>query len=421
MCIAILKTKDGNITDEQLRNCFDSNPDGAGIAYSKNGKLFMIKGIFNSDEFVNAYHNAVNEADGAMLIHCRISTSGNVDKLNCHPHVVNDECVMIHNGILSIDVPKDSKVSDTVLYVDKFLKPLPKDFMKDEGIINLITHDIGAGNKFVFLNNKGEYAIANEKAGHWKNGVWFSNYSYQSYTWGRSKNFSYGAYGYGSYWDDEDEYMDSEYFELTTEEEYQLELVVANLTDEEVLKLGSNPTYNFYSQSLMRINPVKGSVSRLFLDEVSPSIATDLETRYYEVLDNICYNNRDIETTDVSLKTLIDEVRQEIANGGNETYASELLEELMDDEYKDFMVDILDTYDELVEVYPEMSFENNLVDEDDEVSEDEEVIDAEVEVDYSSDRLQDVKSEHLKDTRTLVQKVNGLLNPNKNNVVLMKK
>lgn len=420
MCIAILKTKDGNITDEQLKNCFDSNPDGAGIAYSKNGKLYMIKGIFKSDEFINAYHNAVNEADGAMLIHCRISTSGNVDKLNCHPHVVNDECVMIHNGILSIDVPKDSKVSDTVLYVEKFLKPLHKDFMKDEGIINLITHDIGAGNKFVFLNNMGEYAIANEKAGHWKNGVWFSNYSYQSYTWGRSKNYCYGTYGYGYGWD-EDEYMDSEYFELTTEEEYQLELVVANLTDEEVLKLGENPTYSFYSQTLTRLNPVKGSISRMFIDEVSPSIATDLETRYYEILDNICYNNKDIEITDTTLKILIDEVRKEVATGRSDTYASELLEELMDDEYKDFEVDVLTTYDELVEVYPELSLENNLVDEDDEVSEDEEVIDAEVEVDYSSDRLQDVKNEHLKDTRTLVQKVNGLLNPHKNNVVLMKK
>lgn len=407
MCIAILKTKDGNITDEQLKNCFESNPDGAGIAYSKNDKLYMIKGIFNVNEFIKAYHNAVAEADGAMLIHCRISTSGEVDKLNCHPHVVSDECVMIHNGILSITVPKDSKVSDTVLYVEQFLKPLPKDFMKDEGIINLITHDIGTGNKFVFLNNKGEYAIANEKAGHWKNGVWFSNYSYQSYTWGRpSKGYSKYGYGnYGSYWDDEYEWGDEDYFELTAEEDYQLQLVVANLTDEEVLKLGSDPIYDFYAQALKRTRPFKGSVSRVPVDEVSPSVASDLSSRYYDLLDEICYNGKDIEVDDITLRTLIDEVKQEALRENGDVYASELLEELMDDEYKDFSIDIPDYYEDLTDEYPELTFENFYAKYGDK-GEEADVEDDVIDVDYSSDRLQD---ENSNDKKALIKKVDELI------------
>ena len=402
MCIAILKTKDGNITDEQLRNCFESNPDGAGISYSKNGKLYIIKGIFNVNEFIKAYHNAVAEADGAMLIHCRISTSGEIDKLNCHPHVVSDECVMIHNGILSITVPKDSKVSDTVLYVEQFLKPLPKDFMKDEGIINLITHDIGSGNKFVFLNNNGEYAIANEKAGHWKNGVWFSNYSYQGYTWGKitkGKNYSYSPCN--SYWEDEYEWGDEDYFELTEEEEYQLKLVVADLTDEEVLKLGSSPVYDFHAQTLRRTKPV-GSVSKVPVDEISVSVSNDLSDRYYEVLDNICYNGKDIEVTDSTLKLLIEEVTQEAIKENDFYYASELLEELMDDEYKNFVIDVQDNYADIVEEYPNLVFENYATQAEEDVEDD--TID--VEVDYSSDRLQDNKSN---DTKTLIKEVNRLI------------
>ena len=337
-----------------------------------------------------------------MLIHCRISTSGEVDKLNCHPHVVSDECVMIHNGILSITVPKDSKVSDTVLYVEQFLKPLPKDFMKDEGIINLITHDIGSGNKFVFLNNNGEYAIANEKAGHWKNGVWFSNYSYQGYTWGKitkGKNYSYSPCN--SYWEDEYEWGDEDYFELTEEEEYQLKLVVADLTDEEVLKLGSSPVYDFHAQTLRRTKPV-GSVSKVPVDEISVSVSNDLSDRYYEVLDNICYNGKDIEVTDSTLKILIEEVTQEAIKENDFYYASELLEELMDDEYKNFVIDVQDNYADIVEEYPNLVFENYATQAEEDVEDD--TID--VEVDYSSDRLQDNKSN---DTKTLIKEVNRLI------------
>ena len=387
MCIAILKTKDGNITDEQLRNCFESNPDGAGISYSKNGKLYIIKGIFNVNEFIKAYHNAVAEADGAMLIHCRISTSGEVDKLNCHPHVVSDECVMIHNGILSITVPKDSKVSDTVLYVEQYLKPLPKDFMLNDGIMSLITDHIGAGNKFVFLNNRGGFSIANEKAGHWKNGVWFSNYSYEAYSFytkgykGKSKAYS----PYTSYWDEDDYEWESEAFELTPEEEWQLQVAVGSMTDEEVLLLGATPTYDFYKQSLKRINQYKGSVSKVLLDEIAPDIASELEDRYYTILDSLSYDvlADDVNITDPNIMTLVVEAKKSEGDG---IYTSEVLEDSMDEAYKDYEFDITTRYDEIVYENPDLSFEANMEADIEDVTDDV-TEDNVVDVDYSSDRL----------------------------------
>ena len=371
MCIAILKTKDGNITDEQLLNCFDNNPDGAGLAYTKDNKIFIVKGIFDAKQFVEEYHKAVAEADGAMLVHCRIGTSGFKDYTNCHPHVVSDECVMIHNGILSIDVPKDSKVSDTVLYVEQYLKPLPKDFMLNDGIMSLITDHIGAGNKFVFLNNHGDFSIANEKAGHWKNGVWFSNYSYEAYSFytkgykGKSKAYS----PYTSYWD----------------EEWQLQVAVDSMTDDEVLLLGATPTYDFYKQSLRRINKYKGSVSKVLLDEIAPDIASELEDRYYTILDSLSYDvlADDVNITDPNIMTLVVEAKKSEGDG---IYTSEVLEDSMDEAYKDYEFDITTRYDEIVYENPDLSFEANMEadieDDTDDVTEDN-VVD----VDYSSDRL----------------------------------
>lgn len=387
MCIAILKTKDGNITDEQLLNCFDNNPDGAGIAYTKDNKIFIVKGIFDAKQFVEEYHKAVAEADGAMLVHCRIGTSGFKDYTNCHPHVVSDECVMIHNGILSIDVPKGSKVSDTVLYVEQYLKPLPKDFMLNDGIMSLITDHIGAGNKFVFLNNHGDFSIANEKAGHWKNGVWFSNYSYEAYSFytkgykGKSKAYS----PYTSYWDEDDYEWESEAFELTPEEEWQLQVAVDSMTDEEVLLLGATPTYDFYKQSLKRINQYKGSVSKVLLDEIAPDIASELEDRYYTILDSLSYDvlADDVNITDPNIMTLVVEAKKSEGDG---IYTSEVLEDSMDEAYKDYEFDITTRYDEIVYENPDLSFEANMEadieDDTDDVTEDN-VVD----VDYSSDRL----------------------------------
>ena len=188
MCIAIVKPQGTEISDEYLENCFDNNKDGAGIAYAKDGKLYVIKGIFDKKQFIKEVRKAEKVAQGSMLIHCRIGTSGLKDKNNCHPHIVNDNLVMIHNGILDIDVPKNSKVSDTVIFIETYLKKLSKDFVKSEPIMHLIEKAIGDRNKFAFLNNKGEAFICNAKMGTVEGGIWYSNDTY-SYNWDRYDDF----------------------------------------------------------------------------------------------------------------------------------------------------------------------------------------------------------------------------------------
>lgn len=97
MCIAIVKPQNKTISDEYLENCFENNSDGAGIAYANNGKLYIVKGIFDKQKFIQVVRKAEKFAEGDMLIHCRIGTSGLKNKNNCHPHIVNNNLVMIHN------------------------------------------------------------------------------------------------------------------------------------------------------------------------------------------------------------------------------------------------------------------------------------------------------------------------------------
>lgn len=176
MCIAILKTKNGTITDEELRNSFENNSDGAGIAYTHNNELRIVKGIFDVETFIQTVRQAEKLADNNMLIHCRIGTSGLNDKENTHPFVINNNICLIHNGILSITVPKGSKINDTQIFINKYMKGIKNNtIMKNQTFHNILEELIGKSNKFVILNNKGEFKIINEEAGSWENGCWFSN------------------------------------------------------------------------------------------------------------------------------------------------------------------------------------------------------------------------------------------------------
>lgn len=180
MCIAILKTKKGKIDDETLEKCFLNNNDGGGIAYALNGKLHIEKGFFDYKSFLKRIRIIEKKYNPTMLIHCRISTSGRIDTDNSHPHKINDNLCLIHNGILDITVPKKSKKSDTVLFIDKYLKDIKPDDLLNPTVKSLITKFINDNNKFVFLDNKGHYTICNEKTGKWFNGCWYSNDSYKT-------------------------------------------------------------------------------------------------------------------------------------------------------------------------------------------------------------------------------------------------
>lgn len=179
MCIAALQTKGHTIAEPNLRKMFSSNPDGAGIAYIKEGKVVIDKGHMLVDDFVSAY-NKIKEGGffdtDAALVHCRIATMGEIGLDNSHPFMVRDGA-MIHNGML-FGGGRDEKKSDTRIFCERLYIDLT--FQQVTANKKALGKEL-AGNKLAFLYNDGKYAIVNEDAGMWDNGVWYSNSGYKIY------------------------------------------------------------------------------------------------------------------------------------------------------------------------------------------------------------------------------------------------
>ena len=246
-----------------------------------------------------------------MLIHCRIATGGKIDTHNSHPHVINDTCVMIHNGIIH-NLPSEKDNSDTVIYCRDILSKFSTDdLMHNEGLKTLIQRDIGAGNKFVFLNNLGEYVIINEKAGNWKDGVWYSNYSYiprqivkyetkeekkntldTSYSNWWKKTDSTSKFNYG--WGDFDDVVvdDNSSSLLPKDKRAEIFDFIENLTEEQALTIGIYPVVSKVSSQVL----VSGNISSI----------NSLEELDEELFDKYLKKVEELNTDDNQLLEKID-------------------------------------------------------------------------------------------------------------------
>ena len=181
MCLLISQTNSTPIQRDKLENADFSNPDGMGYAYADGGKITVQK-FRDFEKFYKQYSRDVKQY-GKMsdfILHFRFSTHGvNTGLFNVHPFRVSERLVFAHNGVL--DVEKHKKKSDTQVFNETILQKLKSNFLNSSAVCSLIEGFIGS-DKLVFLNKEGRSVILNEERGHWKNGVWFSNSTYKTYT-----------------------------------------------------------------------------------------------------------------------------------------------------------------------------------------------------------------------------------------------
>jgi predicted glutamine amidotransferase len=179
MCVIAVQPKGNIISKEYLQNCWDNNGHGGGLMYAHDKKIIVKKEMKSFEKFYE-YITEASKFDSAVVIHFRIATSGGINEYNCHPFKVHKNLYFCHNGILDIKVPATSKENDTQIFNNILMKPLPYNFYKNDAIMNMIEYTIGNGNKFVFLDDNGDFFILNERAGEWsEDGAWFSNTSYK--------------------------------------------------------------------------------------------------------------------------------------------------------------------------------------------------------------------------------------------------
>ncbi|MGN1201320.1 MAG: hypothetical protein ACI4R8_03600 [Candidatus Caccovivens sp.] len=196
MCIIAVKPKGVETPSKEiLNNMYRANPDGAGVAFNKNGMLFIVKGLMTFNEFWKICQEIPKES--AAIYHARIQTSGGVCKELTHPFLLNEDIeeqrktfikttrgeAVAHNGIFSEFTYKPLN-NDTTQFISNYLSPLKK--MKDTTFDSILDDDLdaiinklcGSTNKLAIIDQNGDIK---RYGGSWilSDGVYYSNNTYK--------------------------------------------------------------------------------------------------------------------------------------------------------------------------------------------------------------------------------------------------
>jgi predicted glutamine amidotransferase len=188
-------------SDTTMEAMFNSNPDGAGFAYTMNDRVYVEKGFMSYKEFENALAGLEKRlkkdnltcTDIPIFFHFRIGTHGaNIPSLT-HPFPISNniknlfaidystDVVMAHNGIINT-VSVTGAHSDTTEYISRILVPLrnaDSEFYKNSHFQELMINTID-GSRFIFLDNNNEMVtIGNWMTSEEEPGVLFSNLNHE--------------------------------------------------------------------------------------------------------------------------------------------------------------------------------------------------------------------------------------------------
>lgn len=208
MCIIASKPAGVDMPrDKYIENMFVNNPDGAGLMFAYNNRVYIEKGFMT----LSAFKDKLAELDMLyglktlpLVMHFRITTHGGTKPENCHPFPVADSVGLLkklksntdlgvaHNGIIDI-TPRKKDISDTMEYILSQLAPLkrgmPK-FYENKALLEMIYNAIDS--KMVFMNSKGNLVHIGDFRE--EDGIKYSNgsYSYEK----KMFNFPYSICGY---------------------------------------------------------------------------------------------------------------------------------------------------------------------------------------------------------------------------------
>ncbi len=193
MCVIASIPAGSTIDEKTLRDMWDTNSDGGGIAYIEDEKVVVYK-TMKLKSFLKKFKSVVKSHGGNdILMHMRIKTHGDVCIENNHPFSIKqdnrvcDDMVFAHNGILPTvfqTTVKDTdangiQLSDTRRFNELFWSNFDIRALDVPGTIEMVEELIGFGNKFVVLNAnpamKRQTYIVNAGRGTYDNGVWYSN------------------------------------------------------------------------------------------------------------------------------------------------------------------------------------------------------------------------------------------------------
>jgi len=212
MCIIIAKPKNVQLPKREiLENCWNNNPDGAGIMYPKNGKIVIDKGYMKKNEFfshIQKLEKKINFTSVPVILHFRIKTAGKIDPTNCHPFPLSSSLLemkkikhitdvgIAHNGIISF-CGSSKKHSDTMTFIKEYLYPLFQDVpdILENNVIKTLIEE-ATNSKFAIMTSKKVYLLGNFQK---KDGVFYSNSTFDKISYIRK---------YENYWENKYDYKE---------------------------------------------------------------------------------------------------------------------------------------------------------------------------------------------------------------------
>jgi hypothetical protein len=186
MCIICIKPAGTPAPSKEIiNNMGESNPDGFGLAYVKNGEVIVRK-TMDLKTYTKWVLSLPKETPA--ILHLRIATHGSVNEKNCHPFLSDDKKVAFaHNGILSITNREDMTDSET--YFRDVLEPVRLSGIavgspRYDNAVNCVVK----GSKFAILEASGNITLY----GEWieDGGYKYSNDTYKP----RWNYYQYGGY-----------------------------------------------------------------------------------------------------------------------------------------------------------------------------------------------------------------------------------
>lgn len=127
MCVIIYNPKDGKkITEEEIKQAWMRNPDGAGFSFQNEAErdVELHKGYMTLDKFLDDVIPVIGDYN--TVLHFRISTSKQVNEVQCHPYARNNvlaldaktkDEVICMNGVVKCDYTYNRLYNDTMSYI----------------------------------------------------------------------------------------------------------------------------------------------------------------------------------------------------------------------------------------------------------------------------------------------------------------
>lgn len=160
MCMIIV-SKCGIIPpDSQIYELAIMNPHGWGIAYLRNGRTVISRGM-DADRLVKVIRRV---AGNPYVVHMRYATHGDVDLENTHPFSIGNGWWLFHNGIIDISIT-DPRRSDTYHFADLLRRARIVD-------PDLIERLAGPHNRIALWGPKGQIHLLGPW--HRRGPVWYS-------------------------------------------------------------------------------------------------------------------------------------------------------------------------------------------------------------------------------------------------------